>query len=59
MEGEAVALTKAKTLYKSCINDRKWAQVEPWLVMLQVCPVITKENTIRDMNCCVFTDRKF
>lgn len=28
VEGEAVALTKAKTLYKSCINDRKWAIVE-------------------------------
>lgn len=24
-EGEAAALTKAKTLYKSCIGDRKWA----------------------------------
>lgn len=43
VEGEAVALTKAKTLYKSCINDRKWAQVESWLVMLQVCPVVTKK----------------
>lgn len=44
VEGEAVALTKAKTLYKSCINDRKWAQVESWLVMLQVCPVVTKKK---------------
>lgn len=25
VEGEAAALTKAKTLYKSCVSDRKWA----------------------------------
>lgn len=25
VEGEAAALTKAKTLYKSCIGERKWA----------------------------------
>lgn len=27
VDGEAAALTKAKTLYKSCIGDRKWAFV--------------------------------
>lgn len=36
VEGEAAALTKAKTLYKSCTNERKSAGIKCWSLTLVV-----------------------